>query len=58
MSIASALPPASVVAPAPSPVATPADREPASHPFAALLRQNRVAERPAAEAAKPAPMSR
>ncbi len=53
MSVAASRPPAPVVAPAPVPVPTPADREPASHPFAEMLRQNRGVERPAVEAAKP-----
>jgi len=53
MSVAASRPLAPVVAPTPMPAPTPADREPASHPFAEMLRQNRGIERPVVEAAKP-----
>ena len=53
MSVAASRLPAPVVAPTPMPAPTPADREPASHPFAEMLRQNRGIGRPAVEAAKP-----
>ena len=52
MSVAASRPSPLVAGPAPVAAPTPADREPAPHPFSELLRQNRAVERARSEAPK------